>query len=800
MALEEIEGVKETEVSLEGASATVTFDDEATDLDALKAAIIEEDFSLEPIEKEAETEKPEAKEAEKSTIDDALVSHFSIAGMSCVNCAQAIEKGVKAFPGVKRASVNFAIERLTVEHNPSVTAEDIVLKVADTGYQALGDQDKHVGLAAEKKERFRFYFALVLTAPLVVLMYTMPFGHSGTNYAMFFLATLVQFVSGRTFYEGAYHSLKNRTANMDVLVALGVSAAYFYSVFSLFFISSGAHAFFDSSAMLITFILLGKMLEARAKGKTSQALEALLSLQADKTTVLLDGKEQVVSTSSITVGDLVVVRPGEKIPVDGDIVKGETSVDESMITGESLPVEKQVGMEVTGATINTTGAITIRTNRIGNDTLLAQIVKMVEDAQADKAPIQRLADVVSNYFVPIVVTIALMTFCSWYYVIDMPLPPGTTRFLFSFQLMIAVLVVACPCALGLATPTAIMVGSGVGLNRGILFKRASVLENISRLDAVLFDKTGTITKGQLAVSGVFPLQEYSETKLLEIAASALANSSHPLAEAVVNKARATGIEPKKTQDAKEKSGLGMVCSLDGETVKAGSLKLVSESAEPKKEALALGQKVSDQGNSIIFVFFRDRIIGVLALSDVIKEDSVTAIQRLRAMGIKTALVSGDNRKTAEAVAQTVGIDDVESEVLPEDKIETVKKWQARGLKVGMVGDGINDAPALAQADIGMAIGSGTDVAKETGDVVLIKNSLLDVARAIRLGKKTLNTIKQNFFWAFFYNILMIPIAAGILYPTNGLTLKPEWACIAMWFSSLTVVTNSLLLKRFEKKM
>ncbi|MCK5312249.1 MAG: heavy metal translocating P-type ATPase, partial [Desulfobacteraceae bacterium] len=421
------------------------------------------------------------------------------------------------------------------------------------------------------------------------------------------------------------------------------------------------------------------------------------------------------------------------------------------------------------------------------------------DAQADKAPIQRLADTISNYFVPAVVFASLITFGIWYFYADLSHLQKTDQFLFSFELMIAVLVIACPCALGLATPTAIMVGSGVGLNRGILFKKGSVLENISKLDIVLFDKTGTITKGKPEVTGVYPIPELTEEKLLKLAASAEANSSHPLALAVVNKAKKSGISPEKTIDSKEISGFGIKCTLDGQSLKAGNFKLIKDDMFDD-EIKQLGQKLTSQGKTTIYISLNKKISGVLALSDVIKTDSKKAIEMIHKSGIKTALISGDNYAAAKAVAAEVGIDEVEAEVLPEDKINYVKKWQEQGLKVGMVGDGINDAPALAKADIGIAIGSGTDVAKETGDVVLIKNSLLDVDRSIRLGKKTLKTIKLNFFWAFFYNLLMIPIAAGILYPIYGIVLKPEFASIAMWLSSLSVVGNSLLLKRYEKKL
>ncbi len=808
-ALEDIDGVSSARVSLENAMAEVTFENEKVDVKTLKNAITAKGFGVEPLTHKDENQfkiisakLPDAGFGVSKPQNKALKEiDFRIEGMSCANCSGSIEKALKASKGIKKASVNFSMEKGFVAYDESIIDENGVLEIVNkAGYRAVNDEDEKTDDSQlASREKFRFIFAASLTIPLTILMYTMPFGHTNTNYLMCILATLVQFVSGRTFYEGAFHSLKNRSTNMDVLICLGISAAYFYSLFSLFFIDPAAHTFFDSSAMLITFIMVGKMIEARAKGKTGMALEKLMSLQADKARLIENGKERMIKASMVKVGDLLSVRPGETIPVDGEIVEGGTTIDESMITGESIPLDKGEKDQVTGATINRTGVITIKALKVGKATMLSKIVKMVADAQADKAPIQRLADLVSNYFVPVVVFVALMTFVLWYFVIDYPVPMGTTRFLFAFQLMIAVLVVACPCALGLATPTAIMVGSGVGLNRGILFKRASVLEIISHLDIVLFDKTGTITQGKPQVSSIHPMGNMSEEEVLNIAASVEVNSIHPLAEAVVRKASDAKLVLQRIVNAKEIPGHGTKGELDGKKVMVGNLKLQDEDALISESALQVGQSLSDIGQSTVYVWYDNEIIGIIALSDEVKVDSMEAIARLHKLGIKTALISGDNQKAAKSVAEQVGIHDVEAEVLPGDKASIVKKWQQKGFKVGMAGDGINDAPALAQADIGIAVGSGTDIAKETGDVVLINNSLLDVERAIRLGKKTLKTIKMNFFWAFFYNILMIPIAAGLLYPTLGLVLKPEWACIAMWFSSLTVVGNSLLLRRVKLK-
>jgi len=815
LALQNVNGVLALDVSIEESRAQVTYDDALTSLESLKSAIIEEGYSVEPAAEgkpeESAAQEQEAPAAAPQTVTEHGTASqqereggkitFRIEGMSCVNCARSIEKAFKGAAGIKSVAINFSLEKGYVEFDETHTDRQKILEIVkDAGYSAIeaGEEQKASGIA--RKEKFRFFFALALTIPLVVFMYLMPFGHVGTNYVNFVLATLVQFVSGITFYNGAYHSLKNRSTNMDVLIALGISAAYFYSVFSLFFIDPHAHTFFDSSAMLITFILLGKMLEARAKGKTSQALQKLLSLQADQARLIENGKERMVAASLVKVDDVVLVRPGEKIPVDGEIIEGSTAVDESMITGESIPVEKTAGAAVTGATINASGVIKVRTTKIGKDTLLSQIIKMVEDAQSDKAPIQRIADTVSNYFVPFVVTAALITFALWYTVLKVPPPVGFSQFLFSFQLMIAVLVIACPCALGLATPTAIMVGSGVGLNRGILFKRASVLERIAKLDVILFDKTGTITVGKPEVVGIHPCSAYNLHEVLGIAAGAAANSSHPLSQAILRKAQQKGIAGEPVTDVREKSGNGILCSWNGKQLKVGSSRFIAGGKALSPDVLRLAEQLDEDGRTTVYVSIDDTVLCIFALSDVVKQDSRAAVQALHKLGIKTALISGDNNKVAHAVAREVGIDDVEAEVLPADKISIVKKWQQKGFKVGMVGDGINDAPALAQADVGIAIGSGTDVAKETGDVILVKNSLMDVERSIRLGRKTLETIKQNFFWAIFYNVLMIPIAAGILYPVNGMTLKPEWACVAMWFSSITVVSNSLMLKRYDKKL
>jgi Cu+-exporting ATPase len=712
--------------------------------------------------------------------------------MTCANCAQTIEKGVARMPGVSSAAVNFAVEKLTVVHDPGqVQSADLVARVNALGYRATiqDDEDQHEG----RSQLYWLISAAGLSLPIMPLMWFAPFG-SATIYVICGLSTIVQFSAGLTFYGSAWKSLKNRSANMDVLVAMGITAAYGYSLLALLHVFGlSGEVFFETSAMLITFIRFGKWLEARAKGKASQALKTLLNLEADRALLLVDGREEEVPASQVRVGDRVVVRPGEKIPVDGLVVAGSSAVDESMVTGESLPVEKVPGAEVTGATINTSGRLVIEATRVGSATVLAQIVRMVEAAQGDKAPIQRLADAVSNWFVPVVVVIAILTFLVWYGL-------AGAGFLFAFKMAIAVLVIACPCALGLATPTAIMVGSSVGLSAGILFKKASVLENISRLQVVLFDKTGTLTKGVFAVTDLLPADGVSEADLLKYAAAVEAASSHPLARAVVEHAEQNAVAYPSAVDVEEVGGYGLVGTLDEIRLLAGSHRLMERETIDVAVFDAQVNSWAGVGKSVIYIARDGRALGVLALADTLKEGAAETLSRLRQLGLETVMMTGDHRAAAHAVASQLGLDHVEAEVLPGDKLAVVRRYQEQGYLTGMVGDGINDAPALAQADIGIAIGSGTDVAKETGDLVLVKGDIRDVERGIRLGRKTLAKIKQNLFWAFFYNVVGIPVAAGLFYPALGIVLKPEFAGLAMAFSSVSVVTNSLLLKNYARKL
>ncbi len=790
-ALQETEDVVSVDVSLQNSSGTVVVSQHGPTRDKLLQVIVKAGFQV--VENNDNNEEEASTESVKSLSEDEdQEAVFSIQGMTCANCAQTIEKGVAKMPGVKSATVNFAAEKLSVVYDPgSLQKEDLLSQVDGLGYHASFEDD--VDMAEGRKQLIWLIFAATLSLPIMPLMWFTPFGRA-TVYLILTLSTIVQFSAGLTFYRSAWTSLKNYSANMDVLVALGITAAYGYSLLVFFNVFSlHGEVFFETSAMLITFIRFGKWLEARAKGRASQALKSLLRLQADSALLLVDGQEQEVPTSQLKVGDEVVVRAGQKIPVDGVIVSGQSAVDESMISGEPLPVEKEPGDEVTGATINTSGRLIVKAVQVGNETVLSQIVRMVEAAQGDKAPIQRMADKVSNWFVPAVIVIALLTFVSWYLL-------SGSGFVFAFKMAIAVLVIACPCALGLATPTAIMVGSSVGLTAGILFKKASVLENIARLQVLLLDKTGTLTKGSFEVTDVQPANQIEQNEVLAIAAALESASSHPLAKAVVNHVEAMDVAIGQATEIEEYGGLGLSGKLEGVVVLAGNQRFMEEREIEVSAFIDTIESWSAVGKSVVFVARGHNVIGALALADTLKEGAVETIDKLQQLGLKTVMLTGDRQVTAQAVADQLGLDEVVAEVMPGDKQSVVKRYQEAGSFTGMVGDGINDAPALAQADIGIAIGGGTDVAKETGDLVLVKSDIRDVERGIRLGRKTLTKVKQNLFWAFFYNVVGIPIAAGVLFPAFGIVLKPEFAGLAMAFSSVSVVTNSLLLKGYAKQL
>ncbi|MDD2732407.1 MAG: heavy metal translocating P-type ATPase [Desulfuromonadaceae bacterium] len=719
---------------------------------------------------------------------------FGVRGLHCASCVNTLEKKLLENPAISTAIVNLTAETGFVRFDSQQLTSSAVFNIVHAaGYTPV---ELHVTDKSQdddlRSQRNWFLFSLAASLPIMLTM-GLHSNHAAMQVSLI-LATAVQFSAGLIFYRGAWSALKNGSTNMDVLVALGTSAAYFYSL-TAYFGMLGPHreVFFETSAMLIAFIRLGKYLEARARGKASEALKKLVNLQADKARLVTENGEKEVPASIIRIGDVVLVRAGDIIPVDGEVLEGGGAVNESMVTGEALPVLKKPGDMVSGATVSTNGVMHIRATRIGEATLLAQIIKMVREAQGDKAPIQKFADTVSAWFVPIVMLLSAVTFVVWYGVYS-------SDFLTAFRFAIAVLVIACPCAMGLATPTAIMVGSGIALGRGILVKKGSALEIISRLQVLLLDKTGTLTKGTPEMTDLVPVtRNVDPAKLLECLATAEAYSTHPLAQAALAAAQEAGVQPGHADNFEERGGFGITCSYGGFQLAVGNERLMSELGISLAPLAKKASELSAAGKSLIYVAAGNALVGVAAFADTLRPSSITAVAELRRMGITTCMITGDHAEVAAIVAKQAGVDTFEAEVMPDRKLEVVKEYQNRGLIVGMVGDGINDAPALAQAQIGIAIGGGTDVAKETGDVVLIRSDLMDAVRAIVIGRATLFKIKQNLFWALFYNILGIPVAAGLL-SRYGIYLKPEYAGLAMAFSSVSVVLNSLLLKRVDKNM
>jgi len=713
-----------------------------------------------------------------------------IEGMTCAACSARVEKALSKIDGVIRSNVNLSTNKALFQfYSGSVSDETLIKAVEKAGYKAQVEYERNIDREKELREKeikslkTSFIISLIFTIPLFSAMFFHMAGIHNilTNgYFQLLLATPVQFIVGYRFYKGAYKSLRGGGANMDVLVAMGTSAAYFYSLYNLLV---GVHEYyFEASAVIITLILLGKTFEAIAKGRTSEAIKKLMGLQPKTARVIKDGIEKDIPIEEVQIGDIIVVRPGERVPVDGVIIEGNSSIDESMITGESIPVDKSVGDEVIGATINKFGSFKFQATKVGKDTVLSQIVKMVEEAQGSKAPVQRLADKISGIFVPIVIGIALVTFLIYYLVVG--------DFNIGLINAVAVLVIACPCALGLATPTAIMVGTGKGAENGILFKSGEHLERAHEMKAIVFDKTGTITKGEPEVTDIIPVGNMDRDELLKLAATVEKTSEHPLGQAIVKKAEENLLMIEKAEEFTAIPGKGIKAGFGNKTIYVGNRRLMEEENMDVKSLEERLSQLEEEGKTAMIVAVDGNIEGIIAVADRIKDSSKEAIEKLIKMGLEVYMITGDNERTARAIGEQVGIENILAEVLPENKAEVVESIKAKGKKVGMVGDGINDAPALAAADVGFAIGTGTDVAIEAADVTLMRGDLMSIVTAIRLSHRTMRAIKQNLFWAFFYNTIGIPFAAlGFL--------NPMIAGAAMAFSSVSVVTNSLRLRKFK---
>ena len=800
--VKKLDGVESQNVNIATEKLNIVYDSSKVSFDTIKKSIEKAGYGVEV-------------EDENKVID------LMIEGMTCASCAKAVERVVKKLDGIDSINVNIATDKANIIYNPSkVKLSQIKSAIEKAGYTPIEEEKKMTvdedKLKKEKEMKTlftKFIIATVFAIPLFYIamgpMIPKPFGPwplpeilnpmtNTLNYALIqFLLVLPVMGAGYKFYIHGFKSLFSKSPNMDTLVAIGTSAAFIYSVYTTIQIANGNihgvhhhQLYYESSGIIIALILLGKYFESRSKGKTSEAIKKLMGLQPKTAIVIINGKEVETPIDEVTVGDIILVKPGEKIPVDGIVIEGNTSVDESMLTGESMPVEKTIGSKVTGASINKNGSIKFKAEKVGSDTALAQIVKLVEDAQGTKAPIAKLADTVSGYFVPVVMTIAVVSALAWWIL-------GGKGLVFALTIFISVLVIACPCALGLATPTAIMVGTGKGAENGILIKGGEALELAHKIDTVIFDKTGTITEGKPKVTDIITSNGIKEDYLLELAASAEKNSEHPLGEAIVRYGIEKNLEFKNLQDFKAIPGHGIEVIIDGKNILLGNKKLMSNRNINLLDLEEKSDKLANEGKTPMYIAIDDTISGIIAVADVVKESSKKAIQTLHDMGIKVAMVTGDNKKTANAIASQVGIDIVLSEVLPEDKSNEVAKLQEKGNFVAMVGDGINDAPALAKAHIGIAIGSGTDVAMESADIVLMRNDLMDVPNAIKLSSATIKNIKQNLFWAFGYNTVGIPVAAGLLYIFGGPLLNPMIAAAAMSLSSVSVVSNALRLKNFK---
>ncbi len=737
-------------------------------------------------------------------------SKFKISGMTRSACANRIEKVVSKMDGVKEANVNFATEKLSVSYDAdAINFGDIKAKVEKAGYKLIREDEQKVEEKRKKlDEKGKLLWRLILSLIFAVPLLTITMGHmvgmplpkiidpmmNPLNFAIIQLVlTIPVMIIGYKFYYIGYKNLFKLSPNMDSLIAIGTSAAFIYSLYGTYkiYTGDGSYAmslYYEAAVTILALITLGKYLEAISKGKTSQAIKKLMGLAPKTATIVRDGKELGIPIDEVIVGDIIIVKPGEKLPVDGEVIEGATAIDEAMLTGESIPVEKTVGSKVIGASINKTGFIKYKATKVGKDTALSQIIKLVEDAQGSKAPIAKMADIIASYFVPIVIVLAILASIGW-------IIAGENG-VFALTIFISVLVIACPCALGLATPTAIMVGTGKGAEYGVLIKGGEALEITHKIDTIVFDKTGTITEGKPVVTDIITTT-ISENELLSIAASSEKGSEHPLGEAIVKGAEERNIKFKEISNFKAIPGHGIQVEIEGKTILLGNKKLMSENSIEVGELGVKSDKLANEGKTPMYIAINNKLEGIIAVADTVKPSSKEAIENLHKMGIKVAMITGDNKKTAHAIAKQVGIDIVLAEVLPEDKANEVKKLQEKGSKVAMVGDGINDAPALAQADIGIAIGTGTDVAIESANIVLMKGDLRDVATAIKLSKATIRNIKQNLFWAFGYNVLGIPVAMGVLHIFGGPLLNPMIGAAAMSLSSVSVLANALRLRSFD---
>ncbi|MDI9508651.1 MAG: heavy metal translocating P-type ATPase [Bacillota bacterium] len=737
---------------------------------------------------------------------------LKIEGMTCASCAKSVERVTRKLEGVVGADVNLATEKLTIKYQPSkIRVSDIMKAIEKAGYRSsseeeLVDTDRDSKAEEIRSLWLRFLISLIATLPLLYISmghmmglslpkFIDPMINPGTFAIGQLILTIPVVIAGYRYYIVGFKTLFKGSPNMDSLIAIGTSAAVIYGIYAIIKILQGDTAYamelyFESAAVILTLITLGKYFETVSKGKTSEAIKKLMGLAPKTATIIRNDHETEIPIDEVEVGDIIVVRPGEKMPVDGIVVKGTTSVDESMLTGESIPVEKNTGDNIIGASINKNGSIQYRATKVGKDTALAQIIKLVEDAQGSKAPIAKLADVISGYFVPIVIALAVLAGLGWFII-------GGESATFALTIFISVLVIACPCALGLATPTAIMVGTGKGAEHGVLIKSGEALEVAHRIDTLVFDKTGTITEGKPRVTDIYTVEGITKEMLLVLSASAEKGSEHPLGEAIVNYANEKGLTTKQALDFKAIPGHGIEVTIDGMHVLLGNRKLMADRDVSLNKLEEVSDRLANEGKTPMYIAIDNNIAGIIAVADTVKDTSKKAIENLHKMGIKVAMITGDNRRTADAIAKQVGIDRVLSEVLPEDKANEIQKLQSEGNKVAMVGDGINDAPALARADIGIAIGSGTDVAMESADIVLMRSDLMDVVTSIQLSRSTIRNIKENLFWAFAYNTIGIPIAMGILHIFGGPLLNPMIAGAAMSLSSVSVVTNALRLKRFK---